>query len=422
MASYALMSYLHFSPNHARKIAMWLIRQRNSFGGFASTQDTLVALDALSQFAASAYSRDSNELMVKVKFKNTAKPSSVDFYVSDVENNTRFLLKSTPIPTLPSTLHISATGKGCALVQANVRYNTPARPYANGEKIHFTLQISVKPYQYGLDECHYRTLAIKVRTRRGHSVSKGMGLVTLQMFTSWSPTSRSLFKLESSYSTIGIKGVEYVKKEGLLHIYFEKFSRKSKWFLVDVAQDKEDAVYYAKKAYIRAVEYYDTGVTTAKSYRIKTTRRCKEKNKEKDELATDDIMQQMSSSNETSPNACPACITTWKIPPNFRSTVCSAAAVYTALAGRKKARSIKLNQNLRPIKTETRLKHFVFPRMPPGCECSLFSKDGRPKQVMIVTDSTAHGKYLTIDQYSTIMRNSRKARAEARAAQETCPF
>ncbi|GFO32603.1 alpha-2-macroglobulin-like protein, partial [Plakobranchus ocellatus] len=162
MASYALMSYLHFSPNHAGRIVMWLIRQRNSFGGFASTQDTLVALDALSQFAASAYSRDSTDLKVKVMFKNTAKPSSVDFSVSEGENNTRFLLQSTPIPTLPSTLHISATGKGCALVQANVRYNTPVRSYVKGEKIHFSLKISVKPYQYGPDKCHYRTLDIKV--------------------------------------------------------------------------------------------------------------------------------------------------------------------------------------------------------------------------------------------------------------------
>ncbi|GFO17807.1 alpha-2-macroglobulin-like protein [Plakobranchus ocellatus] len=253
-----------------------------------------------------------------------------------------------------------------------------------------------------------------------------MGLITLQMFTSWSPTIRSLFKLENSYSkigikgveyvknegllhiyfeklensysTIGIKGVEYVKKEGLLHIYFEKFSGTSKQFLVDVVQDMDLKVYNAEKAYIRAVEYYDTGVTTAKSYRIKTTCRGKLKKKTK------------------------ACITTWKIPPNFRSAVCNAAAVYTTLAGREKDRPIILLQNLRPVKTETKLKHFVFPRLPPGCECSLFSKDGGPRQVMIVTHSTFYRKYLTLDQYSIIMRNSRKARAEARAAQETCPF
>ncbi|GFN89996.1 alpha-2-macroglobulin-like protein [Plakobranchus ocellatus] len=162
MASYALMSYLQFSPIQARKIAMWLSRQRNLFGGFASTQDTVVALDALSQFAASVYSQDSPDLKVKVMFSNTAVLSSVEFNVSESENNTRFLLQSTPIPALPSKLHISTSGTGCALVQANVRYNKPARSYVRGEKPNFTLKIYTRLYQNDRNKCGYRTLNIKI--------------------------------------------------------------------------------------------------------------------------------------------------------------------------------------------------------------------------------------------------------------------
>ncbi|GFO36291.1 hypothetical protein PoB_006279600 [Plakobranchus ocellatus] len=77
---------------------------------------------------------------------------------------------------------------------------------------------------------------------------------------------------------------------------------------------------------------------------------------------------------KTSPNACPECIKTWKIPTNFRSAVCNAAAVYATLAGRKKGRPIKLRQDLRPKKTETLLKRYVLYRLPTGCECSLFYK------------------------------------------------
>ncbi|GFO36288.1 alpha-2-macroglobulin-like protein [Plakobranchus ocellatus] len=155
-ASYALMSYNQLHPKHAGKIASWLSRQRNSFGGFSSTQDTVVALDALSQFGATTYCRDPTDLKVKVMFKNTAAASSVEFCVSEVENNTRFLLQSKPIPALPSTLYISTNGTGCALVQANVRYNQPARTYVKGEKLYFHLKIHVKPYQHDPDKCDYR--------------------------------------------------------------------------------------------------------------------------------------------------------------------------------------------------------------------------------------------------------------------------
>ncbi|GFN83078.1 alpha-2-macroglobulin-like protein [Plakobranchus ocellatus] len=163
MASYALMSYLQFSSHHAEKIALWLTRQRNSFGGFASTQDTVVALDALSQFAASVYSRDPAGLKVKVIFNSTTVPSSVEFSVSEGETNTRFLLQSESIPALPTTLHISTSGTGCALIQANVRYNKPARTYVRGEKPNFTLKIHTKPYQYDRNKCDHRTLYIRVR-------------------------------------------------------------------------------------------------------------------------------------------------------------------------------------------------------------------------------------------------------------------
>ncbi|GFO27558.1 alpha-2-macroglobulin-like protein, partial [Plakobranchus ocellatus] len=258
MASYALMSYLHFFPNQSEKIAMWLSHQRNSFGGFASTQDTVVALDALSQYAAWAYSRGPAKMKVKIMFKSKAAPSSVEFNVSEGENNTRFLLQSTPIPTLPNTLHIITSGTGCALVQANVHYNEPVRKPMGREKPNFSLNIYVRPYRNEPNVCDHRTLDITVRSLRGHSVSKGMGLLTLQMVTSWSPTPHSLTKLKSLPPTFGIKRVDFVKEEGVLHLYFDEFGKKTKKFNIIVVQDQDLKVAEPKIADARVVEYYET--------------------------------------------------------------------------------------------------------------------------------------------------------------------
>ncbi|GFO49774.1 alpha-2-macroglobulin-like protein, partial [Plakobranchus ocellatus] len=424
MASYALMSYLQFSPHHAGKIALWLTRQRNAFGGFASTQDTVVALDALSQFAASVYSRDPAGLMVKIIFNRTAVPSSVEFSVSEGETNTRFLLQSEPIPALPTTVHISTSGTGCALVQANVRYNKPARAYVKGEKPNFTLKIYTRAYQHDRNKCDYRTLIIKVKSRRGQTVSKGMGLLTLRMVTSWSPTPHSRIKLENLPPKIGIKRVDYVEEEGVLHIYFDEFSKKTKRLSVDVVQDQNLRVSRPKAADVRVVEYYETGVTTVQKYRIKTT--CDSKTKildqEKGDSATKAAMQKASSGSANTSSNCPKCIEKWEIPANFRSAVCNASAVYRGLAGRKGVHSLKLGQDLRPKKKLSGLRLFASSQLPPGCSCPLLSPIGGPRKVFIVTSTKVSKNLLILDRNSIIMKISRKARKEVGAGKKTCPL
>ncbi|XP_015775743.1 PREDICTED: C3 and PZP-like alpha-2-macroglobulin domain-containing protein 8 [Acropora digitifera] len=62
MTSYALMTYVLLAEDdpsmigEAMPIVRWLTKQRNALGGFASTQDTCVALQALSKYATKAYS------------------------------------------------------------------------------------------------------------------------------------------------------------------------------------------------------------------------------------------------------------------------------------------------------------------------------------------------------------------------------
>ncbi|GFO15937.1 alpha-2-macroglobulin-like protein, partial [Plakobranchus ocellatus] len=357
MAAYALMSYLQFSPKHAEKIAMWLSRQRNSFGGFSSTQDTVVALEALSQFAASAYSQDPTKLKVKVIFNSTASSASVEFYLSENENKTRFLLQSEPIPALPSTLHISTSGTGCALVQANVRYNKPAKAYVKGEKPNFTLKIYTRKYQHDRNKCDYRTLYFRLKSCAFlcHSVPGVTGWDNQELDRLYYDIRERHKQLESLPPKIGIKKAEYVKEEGLLHLYFDEFSNKVKRFSVDVVQDQDLRVDKPKTADARVVEYYETGVTTVQRYRIKTTceKNAKKQGKGKDAFETPDTWEEKrqkwlsliligpsytnqlaailaAAQSGTGTNAssnCPACITNkWKIPANFSSAVCKSSA------------------------------------------------------------------------------------------------
>lgn len=61
--SYGLMAYtVGNRMGAAFPVAKWMLQQRNSLGGFSSTQDTVVALEALSAYAAGAMSGSSQTL------------------------------------------------------------------------------------------------------------------------------------------------------------------------------------------------------------------------------------------------------------------------------------------------------------------------------------------------------------------------
>ncbi|XP_060947396.1 CD109 antigen [Limanda limanda] len=96
----------------------WLSRQRNHGGGFGSTQDTIVALQALSTIAASGGS-DDLDLAVRVTTGSGAAVASFHIHQSNY-----MLLQSQQLqPQGALLLNVTAEGTGLALVQLNVFYN-----------------------------------------------------------------------------------------------------------------------------------------------------------------------------------------------------------------------------------------------------------------------------------------------------------
>uniref|UniRef100_A0A8C5RXT5 Complement C4 gamma chain n=1 Tax=Laticauda laticaudata TaxID=8630 RepID=A0A8C5RXT5_LATLA len=78
--SYALL-YLVKQNDAARasKVAQWLTEQRNYGGGFRSTQDTVVALEALSSYWISTFKEEGNELTVSLTVPGKHLPTQISF-------------------------------------------------------------------------------------------------------------------------------------------------------------------------------------------------------------------------------------------------------------------------------------------------------------------------------------------------------
>ncbi|XP_053870695.1 alpha-2-macroglobulin-like protein 1 [Malaclemys terrapin pileata] len=121
MTAYVLLAYLSL-PNvsaadmvTATQIIRWLSKQQNPYGGFGSTQDTVVALQALAKYAFLTYST-SGAVSVTV----SSQAGALQFHV---ENANRLVLQRAALQEIPGQYTLRASGKGCVFVQLTLRYN-----------------------------------------------------------------------------------------------------------------------------------------------------------------------------------------------------------------------------------------------------------------------------------------------------------
>ncbi|XP_035679836.1 CD109 antigen-like [Branchiostoma floridae] len=119
MTAYALLTYLARDDMiDGIPIMKWLSEQRNAYGGYSSTQDTVVGLQALAYFAAGV--RAGGLDMTVTITSDTDAAFSHTFTVND---QNAIVLQQVEIPNLTGTLTARAQGTGMGLLQLFVRYN-----------------------------------------------------------------------------------------------------------------------------------------------------------------------------------------------------------------------------------------------------------------------------------------------------------
>uniref|UniRef100_A0A452GKJ6 Alpha-macroglobulin receptor-binding domain-containing protein n=1 Tax=Gopherus agassizii TaxID=38772 RepID=A0A452GKJ6_9SAUR len=111
--------------SYIAQIVQWVAKQQNPYGGFSSTQDTVVALQALAQYGYLTFSKDG---------KNTVEISSKELpkKVFQVDNRNRLLLQQVSLPSLPGNYRMEVKGSGCVYLQTTLRYNIYLPQKASG--------------------------------------------------------------------------------------------------------------------------------------------------------------------------------------------------------------------------------------------------------------------------------------------------
>ncbi|CAB3978842.1 alpha-2-macroglobulin-like isoform X1, partial [Paramuricea clavata] len=272
MTGYALMSYLKRKEllKDVIKIVKWLSKQRNDYGGFSSTQDTCIALQALSEVAQKVYTKDGRtNLAVSANIK--------DIFTQDftVTGSNKLVLQRAEIPSklLPNTLAISASGNGCALLQTSVKYNIPAPDEIPAFKVAVSVHRREASDEEEIAACY--PLQLKIGAKWLKENVSNMAIVDVKLVSGFSVNEKTLQqKLKQPEIAIEFFARNNEESEAILKryeidgqnviLYFDEL--KTMNFSLDIIQST--LVKKTKPGVVKVYDYYDPESQAKVMYKI----------------------------------------------------------------------------------------------------------------------------------------------------------
>ncbi|CAI9724160.1 alpha-2-macroglobulin-like isoform X2 [Octopus vulgaris] len=377
ITSYVLLGILEdegmSAVAHTLPVIQWLTKQRNPYGGFTSTQDTVLALQALAQYAKFTY-RDGLNMYIAVKGDEFEE----EFLVDDINS---LVLKTEEIKILPNEIKLKAKGAGCALVQMNVKYNV-------FEIIANTSPLRLKVFPVYTDgKCDRATLRISVGDL---SNSTNMAVSEIKLPTGWVVYRPSLKELESSTNGL-VKRAEVQDADTQVNIYFEQLPTREETFSFQVVQNI--VLEETKPATSVLYYYYEKQIRTAYVFNL-TTRCGKDKPTSGHEKNSTEEIQKR----------CPVCFDT--VPENFMDIFCKSFATYKV--GLMNAPTkLKIYSNERPKPREI-INSAVKLDIDSNCKCDNL-KHKVSSTLAVVTRKNlydAAAKKIQLNEYSSIFPTS----------------
>ncbi|KAM4042806.1 CD109 antigen isoform 2-T2 [Anomaloglossus baeobatrachus] len=254
VASYVLMS--HVIQNRVSEgvaVMKWLSQQRNYRGGYSSTQDTIVALQAISSFA-SKYSISKPALSISVGW------SEMDSEIFHINSWNSMMLIGRKIdigPNINITVH--AEGHGFAILQLHIMYNLKSESSqrtrrSTERKDYFDLDVTVRDT---MENVNVLTLHVCTRySERESPAQTGMALMQVDLLSGFNLAPDGILL------KYPIKKVETVDDK--VNIYLDSLNQTT--FCLDIPAIRSSNVGYTKDAFVSVIDYYEPGRRTVKSY------------------------------------------------------------------------------------------------------------------------------------------------------------
>uniref|UniRef100_A0A8C5K4P7 Alpha-2-macroglobulin n=1 Tax=Jaculus jaculus TaxID=51337 RepID=A0A8C5K4P7_JACJA len=248
MAAYVLLARLTAQPaptpedlTSAARIVQWLTKQQNSRGGFSSTQDTVVALHALSRYGAHTFTKTGKAAQVTIHASDTL------FTKFQVDNNNRLLLQQVSLPTVPGEYRAGVTGEGCVYVQTSLKYNILPEKGV----FPFALEVHTLPQTCDGLKAHTSFQVSLNVSYTGSRPTSNMVIADVKMVSGFIPLKPTVKMLEQSNH---VSRTEISNNHVL--IYLDKVSNQTVSLSFTVLQDIP--VRGLKPAVVKVYDYYET--------------------------------------------------------------------------------------------------------------------------------------------------------------------
>ncbi|XP_058125769.1 thioester-containing protein 1 allele R1-like [Anopheles coustani] len=239
MSAYGLLAFLEAGlDTDALPVMKWLIAQRNDKGGFQSTQDTVVGLQALAKLAAKISSAN-NDVTITAKINGDQEKRM------SVNADNGMILQKFELPSAARTIEIKATGSGFAVVQLSYKYNMNV----TGEWPRFVLDPQVNANS-NPDHLHL-TVCTSFVPSAGQNVSN-MAVMEVSFPSGFTADSDTLPSLEN---TPYIKRVETKEGDTTVVLYFDSLDQRE--LCPTVSAFRTHKVAKQKPAPVVIYDYYD---------------------------------------------------------------------------------------------------------------------------------------------------------------------
>lgn len=211
--AYALLVHVARQAVIQKEIVEWLNIQRGTDGGWASTQDTVIAMQALIEYSIQSRMRDVTDVTLTVE--SSSQGFSKQFHIN--ENNLSQLQKL-QIPNAWGSFIVKAQGSGLALLQLSVNYNVDWKHLITSPPMN-AFQLDVRSDFYGRNSSHVLIKSCQSWSLLAESDSSGMAVLEVGIPTGYRIQQQELHEYVQSHQVRNLREARFTERK--ITFYFE---------------------------------------------------------------------------------------------------------------------------------------------------------------------------------------------------------
>ncbi|KAH8358295.1 hypothetical protein KR084_011835 [Drosophila pseudotakahashii] len=222
-------------------IIEWLNGQRNRNGGFGSTQDTVVALQAITKFST-LLALPPGDMDVSYRVEEEGPEYNIRVNRDEVGK-----MHSHELPKKTTQVYVSGKGTGVSFAQLTYRHNVATKEEQPSFRVTTSVKDSPKNH-LKLEVCAEYT-PVEAADQGNPS---NMALMEIQLPSGFVPTPEGLDKIRSS---AGVKLEETKNQDSVVVVYFDSLTRGDPQ-CVTVGAARAHAVAMLRPSYVIVYDYY----------------------------------------------------------------------------------------------------------------------------------------------------------------------